>query len=112
MTSTGTRMRRAVAAMAVVHCFAVSRSIRPEISAATNTPVPAADSQLSVKRAASGFAPGGATGLPRRVAVGPLARGLRLQQESLLRMPDEAQKERGDDDGDNAGDDVGDQMKR
>ena len=69
MTSTGTRMRRAVAAMAIAHCFAVRRSISPESSAATNTPVPAAESQLRVKRAASGFAPGAATGGMRCTAL-------------------------------------------
>src|SRR4051794_39891876 len=44
------------------HCVAESLRTSPEMSAATNTPVPAADSQLIVKRAASGFAFTGATG--------------------------------------------------
>ena len=44
------------------HCAGESRSTSPEMSAATNTPVPAADSQLMVKRAASGLAFTAATG--------------------------------------------------
>src|SRR5436190_15665402 len=38
------------------------RKARPDSSAATNTPVPAAEIQLIVKTAPSGFAPGFATG--------------------------------------------------
>ncbi len=44
------------------HCAPVSFNTRPVNRAATNTPVPDADNQLMVKRATSGFAPGGATG--------------------------------------------------
>src|SRR5262249_11307016 len=62
ITSTGMRMRAIVRANASRHCAADSRSTRPESSAATNTPVPAADSQLMVKRATSGLALAGATG--------------------------------------------------
>ena len=56
MTSTGIFMRRAVARAASFHWLAVKPSISPDSSAATKTPVPAADNQLIVKRAASGFA--------------------------------------------------------
>src|SRR5262252_2167584 len=55
-------MRLSVCATASFHCAAESFSTRPVSSAATKTPVPAADSQLSTKRAASGFAPSAATG--------------------------------------------------
>src|SRR2546427_6198201 len=62
MTRTGVFMRRAVRTMASFHWAALSLRNRPDRSAATNTPVPAADSQLMTKRAASGLAFGGATG--------------------------------------------------
>src|SRR4051812_5313601 len=62
MTSTGIFMRRAVPTNASFHCAADSPSTSPDSSAATKTPVPAADSQLMAKRAASGFAFAGATG--------------------------------------------------
>src|SRR5882672_560608 len=44
------------------HCAAFSRRTSPDSSAAMKTPVPAAESQLIVKRAASAFALGAATG--------------------------------------------------
>src|SRR5262252_5627295 len=44
------------------HCAPLSLSTSPDSKAATNTPVPAADSQLMTKRAASGLAFSGATG--------------------------------------------------
>src|SRR5246127_4535398 len=44
------------------HCVAFSLRTSPERSAATKTPVPAADSQLIAKRATSGLALTGATG--------------------------------------------------
>src|SRR5258706_1977527 len=44
------------------HCAAFNRRTSPDRSAATKTPVPAAESQLIVKRAASAFALGAATG--------------------------------------------------
>ena len=62
MTRTGVFIRCAVCLKTLFHCAAESLSTSPEISAATNTPVPAADNQLMVKRAASGFAFSGATG--------------------------------------------------
>ena len=62
MTRTGVFMRRSVRLIDSFHCAPVMRSARPESSAATNTPVPAADSQLIVKRAASGFALAAAIG--------------------------------------------------
>src|SRR6185503_18158125 len=62
MTSTGTFMRLAVRAIASRHWAARRRSARPVSSAARNTPVPAADSQLMVKRATSGLAPAAAAG--------------------------------------------------
>src|SRR6266540_6146604 len=62
MTSTGVFIRRSVRAIASRHCAAFIRSTIPVRSDATNTPVPAAESQLMVNRAASGFAFGGATG--------------------------------------------------
>src|SRR5579859_3709718 len=62
MTSTGIFMRFAVRENASLHCAAFMRRNKPERSAAKNTPVPAADNQLIVNTAASGFAPGFATG--------------------------------------------------
>ncbi len=62
MTSTGVFIRRSVREVASRHWAPDIRSTNPVASAATNTPVPAADSQFRVKRAASGFAPGGAIG--------------------------------------------------
>src|SRR5437660_2442914 len=62
MTSTGVFIRCAVCLKTLLHCAADNLSTSPEMSAATNTPVPAADNQLMVKRAASGFAFSGATG--------------------------------------------------
>src|SRR5229473_6571418 len=62
MTRTGTFMRRAVRATASFHWAALSLRTRPDRSAATNTPVPAADSQLMEKRAASGLAVAPTTG--------------------------------------------------
>src|SRR4249920_475138 len=47
---------------AAFHCAAFSFNANPERTAATNTPVPAAESQLIVNRAASGFALMGAIG--------------------------------------------------
>src|ERR1700693_2321299 len=44
------------------HCTAFSLRTNPDRSAATNTPVPAADSQLMTNFAASGLALIGATG--------------------------------------------------
>src|SRR5207249_2014664 len=55
-------MRRAVRTVASFHCAPLILRTRPDRIAATNTPVPAADSQLMVKRAASGLAPGSTTG--------------------------------------------------
>ena len=55
-------MRLIVWAKAVRHCALLSFSAKPDRIAATNTPVPAADSQLIVKRAASGLAFTGAIG--------------------------------------------------
>src|SRR5215472_17517342 len=55
-------MRRAVRRTASFHWAALIPRTRPDSSAATKTPVPAADSQLMTKRAASGLAFGGATG--------------------------------------------------
>src|SRR6266536_619979 len=48
--------------MACFHCAALRRITTPDRSAATNTPVPAAESQLMTKRAASGLAFGATTG--------------------------------------------------
>src|SRR5713101_1214565 len=62
MTRMGVFMRRAVRTTASFHWAALNPRTRPETSAATNTPVPAAESQLMVKRAASGLALAGATG--------------------------------------------------
>ena len=62
MTSTGIFIRCIVCTNASFHCVAFSLSTRPERIAATNTPVPAADSQLIANRAASGLALTGATG--------------------------------------------------
>src|SRR3954465_6219283 len=56
MTRTGIFMRRIVCTNTFLHWAAESLSTSPEMSAATNTPVPAADSQLIVKRAAAGLA--------------------------------------------------------
>src|SRR2546425_4579374 len=55
-------MRCSVWPNASFHCAAVSLRTRPDKVAATNTPVPAADNQLMVNRAASGLALIGATG--------------------------------------------------
>src|ERR1700733_11519656 len=55
-------MRRAVCRNACFHCAAVSPSTKPEMIAATNTPVPTAETQLSANCAPSGLALGGATG--------------------------------------------------
>src|SRR5262245_34920274 len=55
-------MRRMACAGASRHWLALSFRTNPESNAATKTPVPAADSQLMAKRAASGFALTGATG--------------------------------------------------
>src|SRR5256885_10393713 len=44
------------------HCVPFNLSTSPESSAATKTPVPAADNQLMANRAASGLAFTGATG--------------------------------------------------
>src|SRR5215471_7135167 len=62
MTRTGTFMRFAVRPIASRHWAALSLRKRPESSAATKTPVPAAESQLSVNFAASGLASGLTTG--------------------------------------------------
>src|SRR3982750_62425 len=62
MTRTGIFMRRIVCTNTFLHWAAESLSTSPEMSAATNTPVPAADSQLIVNRAASGLAFTAATG--------------------------------------------------
>src|SRR5258708_8822058 len=62
MTKTGIFMRCAVRPKASFHWAALSLSTRPERSAATKTPVPAADSQLIVNFAASGLALIAATG--------------------------------------------------
>src|ERR1051325_4311812 len=62
MTSTGVFIRCAVWLKTLFHCAAESLSTSPELSPATHTPVPAAESQLMVKRAASGLAFTGATG--------------------------------------------------
>src|SRR6266568_2667254 len=62
MTRTGIFMRCSVREVASFHCAAFILRTRPERIAATNTPVPAADSQLMTKRAVSGFALAGATG--------------------------------------------------
>src|SRR5205807_1653872 len=62
MTSTGVTMRRSVREIASFHCAADSRRTMPDSSAATNTPVPTADTQLSVNCAVSGLAPTAATG--------------------------------------------------
>src|ERR1700693_6606625 len=62
MTRTGIFIRRAVRPTASPHWRPLTRSTSRESRAATNTPVPAADSQLIVKRAASGFASGLTTG--------------------------------------------------
>src|SRR5215471_4975713 len=62
MTRTGTFIRRAVRDIASRHCAADSLRYSPDRSAATKTPVPAADSQLIVNLAASGFASGLTTG--------------------------------------------------
>src|SRR5262249_39285467 len=55
-------MRCIVFMKACFHWLAFSFNTRPERRAAAKTPVPAADSQLIVKRATSGFALTGATG--------------------------------------------------
>ena len=55
-------MRRIVCTNASRHCAPDRPSTRPVRIAATNTPVPAAESQLITKRAASGLAFTGATG--------------------------------------------------
>src|SRR5690242_11809738 len=55
-------MRCRVRLMDSFHWAALIRRTRPERMAATNTPVPAAESQLMVNLAASGFAPGRAMG--------------------------------------------------
>src|ERR1044071_1606426 len=55
-------MRRSVCENACFHCARVSPSTKPEMIAATNTPVPTADTQLSVNCAPSGLAFGAATG--------------------------------------------------
>src|SRR5687767_13107501 len=55
-------MRRRVLIDASLHCERVSLRTRPDKSAATKTPVPAAESQLTLKRAASGMASGATTG--------------------------------------------------
>src|SRR3954470_12136821 len=55
-------MRCAVWRNACFHCAPVRPSTKPETIAATNTPVPAADTQLSVNCAPSGLALAGATG--------------------------------------------------
>src|SRR5437016_9127160 len=59
---TGIFMRCSVWPNASFHCAALSLRTRPDKIAATNTPVPAADNQLIVNRAASGLALIGATG--------------------------------------------------
>ena len=56
MTSTGIFIRCIVCRNASFHWLALSPRTSPESSAATKTPVPAAESQLIAKRAASGFA--------------------------------------------------------
>src|SRR6266550_8794181 len=55
-------MRRSVWTRASFHCAPVNLSTKPDKIAATKTPVPAADNQLMVNRATSGFALIGATG--------------------------------------------------
>ena len=55
-------MRRAVRAALLSTGRALSRNTRPVRSAATKTPVPAAESQLMVNWAASGLAPAATTG--------------------------------------------------
>src|SRR5688572_2378290 len=55
-------MRRRVPTRASLHCDRVSLRTNPDKSAATKTPVPAAESQLMLKRAASGAALAGTTG--------------------------------------------------
>src|SRR6266702_6411372 len=62
MTSTGIFILRSVCAIACFHCGPRMRRASPDSSAATNTPVPAAEIQLMVNTAASGLAFGGATG--------------------------------------------------
>src|ERR1700752_3066787 len=62
MTSTGIFILRMVCMKASFHCVALNLSARPESTAATKTPVPAADNQLIVNRAASAFALTGTTG--------------------------------------------------
>src|SRR3954465_10952158 len=62
MTRTGITIRFMVREKASAHCAALSLNASPEMMAATNTPVPAAESQLIAKRAPSGFAFTGATG--------------------------------------------------
>jgi hypothetical protein len=58
-------MRFAVCTTACFHWLPVSPSTKPVMSAATKTPVPAAESQLIVNLAGSGFAFAGATGAVR-----------------------------------------------
>src|SRR5581483_11859232 len=48
--------------VASIHCAGLSFSTNPVRIAATKTPVPAADNQLTANTAASGFAVSGATG--------------------------------------------------
>src|ERR1700681_585160 len=62
MTRTGIFMRCKVRTKESFHCTALSLRTNPDRMAATNTPVPAADSQLMTNFAASGLALMGATG--------------------------------------------------
>src|SRR5262252_1692349 len=62
MTRTGVFMRLSVLVTASFHWSAFMRSTRPVKREATKTPVPAAEIQLMVKRAASGLAVAAATG--------------------------------------------------
>src|SRR5436853_117788 len=97
MTRTGVFIRCMVCTKTARHCAADKRSTRPEMSPAANTPVPAAESQLMVKRAASGRA--------------SARRALRAQEEARLGMPDEADEERRADHGKDARHDVGHEME-
>ena len=62
MTITGVFMRLPVLTIDSFHCWPFRPSTRPESTAATNTPVPAAESQLMAKRAPSGLALASTTG--------------------------------------------------
>src|SRR5450756_2233163 len=70
MTTTGVVMRRPVRTTASFHCVALKLRTKPDSTAAANTPVPAADSQLMTKRAASGLAPARAIGGVRCTRLG------------------------------------------